>query len=192
MSETALAQPYMPVKAKLEDQNTPERILAPVRRIFGGEIDFDPCGNPTSIVGAKRQIWLQKWAEGRTWSGGVVLPPDVTVGDGLEVPWAGSTFVNPPYSARILTAFMRRAREAARRGVPTIMLTKVKLIKGWHENVRAAPAVCFIDGRLVFGGAGGECAPFDCALVLWTESRELVNRFALELDGKLGDVMFHR
>lgn len=224
MGEPAQAQPYMPTKAAVEDWTTPEEVLVPVRKVFGGSIDFDPCGNPMSIVRAKRQVWLPKWlgAKPATPPNLNALPPeifrspeakeqlarmldravnapliltreitlDVFVGDGLEVPWSGSTFVNPPYDAKTLAAFMARARAAAARGVPVIMLTKLKLTKGWHASVPAAPAVCFIDHRLTFGGGNGDSAPFDCALILWTQSRTLVNRFALEMEC-LGDVMHH-
>lgn len=212
MNELAQAQPYMPTKAAVEDWTTPEEVLVPVRKVFGGEIDFDPCGNPMSIVGAKRQVWLPKWLGIRVMKPSplppeptqeqidryinppVVLerakPPDVILGDGLFHGWSGSTFVNPPYDAKTLAAFMARARAAAARGVPVIMLTKLKLTKGWHASVPAAPAVCFIDHRLTFGGGNGDSAPFDCALILWTQSRTLVNRFALEMEC-LGDTMFH-
>jgi hypothetical protein len=189
----------MPTKAAVEDWTTPGEVLEPVHEIFGGHIDFDPCGNPASQVGAKKQVWLPKWTGYRPatedQSDECAAPPEgVVFGDGLDlgVPWSGSTFINPPYDAKTLGAFMARARREAERGVPSIMLTKIKLVKGWNEHVPAAPAVCFLGQRLVFGGGGGESAPFDCALILWTRSRELVHRFALELDGRFGDVMFHR
>jgi hypothetical protein len=186
------ARPYMPTKAAVEDWTTPLEVLEPVRRIFGGTIDFDPCGNPSSIVGAKRQVWLPKWCVLPEAPFFKVVPPDVIEGDGLELPWTGNTFINSPYDWRTLTAFMKRAREHADSGDSAILLTKVKTgLKGWQQHVPAAPAVCFIDGRLTFGGGGGESAPFDCALILWTRDRELVHRFAWYLDGKHGDVMFH-
>ncbi len=191
---------YMPTKAALEDQTTAEEELVLVRRIFGGGIDFDPCGNPNSIVGAERQVWLPKWRapydEPCQCAAGVCecprFPSSVIVGDGLEVKWNGSTFVNPPFNAKTLGRFLAKAVEAAHRGVPVIMLTKVKTgIRAWKPTAGQAAAIAFADHRLTYGGAGGESAPFDSCMVLFTQSRTLINRFALELEG-WGDVMFHR
>lgn len=202
--------PYMPTKAGTEDWCTPAEVLEPVRRVFGGHIDLDPCSNPHSIVCARRSVMLPKWREAyeRKAVGEVLTQrvlasigeaEEVIFADGLEVAWRGSTYVNPPYSAKPLGAFMAKASLEARRGVPTIMLTPSKTdLRAWQAHVPSAAAICFIKGRLDFivpGGTGSACgtsAPMATALVLWTTSRELVHRFALELDGKLGHVVFTR
>lgn len=185
---------YMPTKAAVEDWTTAEEELELVRRVFGGGIDFDPCGNPNSIVGAERQVWLPKWTvEGEGAAAQPrAIPATVIVGDGLEVKWNGSTFVNPPFNAATLVRFLAKALEASRRGVPVILLTKVKTgLRGWKPTAGEAAAIAFANHRLSFGGGGGESAPFDSCMVLFTQSRTLVNRFALELEA-WGDVMFHR
>jgi hypothetical protein len=63
--------------------NTPERILAPIRQFFGGEIDLDPCSNDTALTRAKVKY---------------VLPHH----NGLLLPWTtpgrvANVFINPPF-----------------------------------------------------------------------------------------------
>lgn len=192
MTEPAKALPYLPVKAKTEDWCTPPEILEAVRDVFEGRIDFDPCSNPYSVVGAQRRVMLPKWADSEAARG-----EDVVIGDGLEVPWAGYVFFNPPYSHVLLGRFMARAARTALGGAGHgIGLVPSKTdIGAWHESVPASAAVCFLKGRvkhLLPDGTQADPATFSQSLVLWTPSRELTHRFALRLDGKLGDVMFHR
>lgn len=181
---------YMPTKAAQEDWTTAEEELAIVRRVFGGGIDFDPCSNPMGIVGAEREVMLPKWNSG-TWDWAPGRRERVIFGDGLDVKWNGSTFVNPAYNAKALSLFLAKAAEESRRGVPVIVLTKVKTgIRGWRPAVQQAAAVAYADHRLTFGGGDGSNAPFDCCMVLFTQSRTLINRFALEFES-WGDVQFH-
>jgi hypothetical protein len=188
--------PYLPVKPKTEDWCTPPEILDPVRRIFGGTIDFDPCSNPHSIVGAKREVMLPTWNSG-TWDWAPGRRELVIFGDGLEVPWLGNAFFNPPYSPKPMGEFMRRALVyAPPRDTPcasSIGFVPSKTSgKAWQDSVPGAQAVCFLNRRvrhLMPDGSLGDGAPFHQALVLWTSSRELVHCFCLELDGRLGHVM---
>lgn len=53
---------------------TPQVVLSRVLRVFGGQIDTDPCTDPSNPVGASRFC---------------------TTG-GLESPWEGAVYVNPP------------------------------------------------------------------------------------------------
>lgn len=188
---------YMPTSAKTEDWGTPAELVGAVRTIFGGEIDVDPCSNPWSIVGARREVMLPAWRETveatRQQAAFHFAERLVTFGDGLVEPWAGNVYLNPPYNWRGLSAFMRRAAAYARFDTSSIMLAPSKTsLKGWQESVPRAAAVCFIDGRVEFrvpGTGETETAPFSSALILWTSSRELVHRFCWQLDGKLGHVM---
>ncbi len=69
------------------DWNTPEEILAPVRTLFGGSIDLDPCSNDGSIVGASVEYRLPE-------------------NDGLRDPWftegVRTVYVNPPFGAYLV------------------------------------------------------------------------------------------
>lgn len=62
------------------DWTTPQAILGPVREVFGGTIDLDPCSNEKPVVGAKLEYRLPNH-------------------DGLVEPWSGKIFVNPPYGS---------------------------------------------------------------------------------------------
>ncbi len=178
---------YLPRTAKSEDWTTPPHIIEAVLRAFGGGIDLDPCSNPDSIVPAATRIWLAKWAD---WyrEDHPDLPDGVEVGDGLLATWGGNVFVNPPYSSGALGAFMARAEGMVEvRGGSAIFLVPSKTdIRAWQKHVRGAAAVCFIDGRLTFGGAEAG-ATFPSALVLWTADWVMRHRFALEV-GHLGQV----
>lgn len=197
--------PYMPVKADTEDWNTPPELLEVVREVLG-DIDLDPCGNPWSRVGAKRQVWLPSWlepvepvaadeargikaVEGRP---AFEATPDVIVGDGSLVPWSGTVFFNPPYNGKGLSLFMGCAAGALQRDVPSIGLLPIKSEQpSWQSYVPHAAAVCFIKGRVKFLLPGGarNGATFPSCLVLWARSRELRHRFALRCDGRVGQVM---
>jgi hypothetical protein len=185
------ARPYMPTKAATEDWCTPPEIVEVVSRIFGGRIDLDPASNPWSVVGAEREVWLPKWAEGAP-----AVPGRVHVGDGIRTEWSGNVFTNPPYG-KGLDDFMDRSARCARgdEAGHVIMLGPSKTSRAcWQRAVPKAPAVCFIDGRVEYLLPNGERtnAPFHSALILWTKDRELVHRFSWYLDGKLGHVMSPR
>jgi hypothetical protein len=192
------ARPYMPTKAGTEDWCSPRSILDAVRPIFGGKIDLDPCSNPWSIVGAELEVWLPKWRDQHL-ATGRELPSRVVAGDGLEVPWVGNVYVNSPFDASTLGAFMDRARRAGEaEEASTILLSPSKTdIRAWHRSAPAAAAICFLEGRVDFivpgaSSAHGTSAPMPTALLLFTADRELVHRFAWYLDRKHGHVLFPR
>jgi hypothetical protein len=191
------AAPYMPTKAALEDWTTSEDELVLVREVFDGPVAFDPCGNPYSVVGATKQVWLPRWTveepetPERPGHPAFTPGPDVIVGDGLEVAWDGPSFVNPAFNAKTLGLFLEKAAAEARRGVPALLLTKVKTgIRAWKPFAGQAAAIAFADHRLTYGGGEGDTAPFDSCMLLFTDSRALVHRFAAVFEG-WGDVMFH-
>lgn len=182
---------YMP-EAKRDDQCSPPEIVDPVRLIFGGTIDLDPCSNPFSIVGAEREVMLPEWEAA---AGELMLPSRlarVTFGDGLVArPWKGNVYFNPVYAHEVLVPFMATAAAAAATGeAHCIMLSIVKTsLMGWQEHAPKAAAACFLKGRVSYLVPGEDKrvnAPFHSCLMLWTQSRELVHRFNFTLDGKLG------
>ena len=62
-----------------QDWGTPDKYIAAVKRVFGGEIDLDPCSNEHSLVGAGVEYRLPQH-------------------DGLKESWDFQRiFVNPPY-----------------------------------------------------------------------------------------------
>ncbi len=61
------------------DWGTPKHYVEAVRKVFGKQIDLDPCSNPWSVVNAKVE-YLPKYI------------------DGLNASWNYETiYVNPPY-----------------------------------------------------------------------------------------------
>jgi hypothetical protein len=176
-------------KAKTVDHGTPAEIWEVVQKAFGGPIDLDPCGNPCALLVAERTIWLPSCTS---------LLPDcfepggaVVLGDGLKEEWTGDVYVNPPYGYHELAAFMEKSVESAAAGASVIMLAPSKTgLKCWQRYVPKAKAVCFVNHRITFLGSK-DPALFDCALILWTEETDLVDRFHAELDPKVGQVMFN-
>ena len=140
---------------------TPPQYVDAVKRVFGGEIDLDPCSNPDSVVGAVREFRL----------------PDE---DGLAQEWNFRTiYVNPPYGAdrsRGTTIRDWLAKCAATRknyGAQIIALVPVATnTSHWKKHVfGVADAVCFLyDTRLRFlvnGNTDNKGAPMACAMVYW-------------------------
>lgn len=108
-----------------DDHCTPPEI---VERILAmGEIDLDPCSNPSSIVPARERVML----------------PD----NGLCVSWArrGLIFCNPPYSNPLPWAKKWLDADEA------LMLVSTQTGTAWGSLLLAtASAVCFFDHRLHF------------------------------------------
>jgi hypothetical protein len=143
-----------------KDWCTPPNIVASVRRVFGGEIDLDPCSNSYSLVGARVSYRL----------------PDQ---DGLVESWDFERiYVNPPYGSdksrgTRIAHWFARIGGAARRGSEVIALVPVATNTGhWKKQVYPlAGAVCFLyEPRVRFYIGGVEDpkgAPMSCAVIYW-------------------------
>lgn len=87
------------------DWRTPERILEPVRSLFKYGIHLDPCASSLKGIGAEVDYMLPA--------------------NGLEKPWDGTVFVNPPFGttwvkgSECLTPKEVKARIAAGKHEPT-------------------------------------------------------------------------
>lgn len=73
---TPLAMPMEPESYSSDEWTTPEWLTTAL-----GTFDLDPCSNPRSTVQARSTYSLEQGL------------------DGLSLPWTGSVFCNPPYSA---------------------------------------------------------------------------------------------
>ena len=140
---------------------TPPQYVAAVKRVFGGEIELDPCSNPESVVNAKCEFML----------------PEI---DGLAQEWNfPSIYVNPPYGAdrargtTIRDWFAKCVASRTEYGAQVIALVPVATnTTHWKKYVfGAADAVCFLyDTRLRFlvnGNTDNKGAPMACAMVYW-------------------------
>ncbi len=156
--------------SETKDWCTPPNLLNSVRKVFGGQIDLDPCSNRHSIVDARVQY---------------LLPAD----DGLQNSWDYQTiFVNPPYGSdrergtRIRHWFDRIA-QAAKAGAEVIALVPVATNTGhWKQFVYpVATAICFLyEPRVRFYIGGVEDpkgAPMSCAIIYYGQH---LGRFANE------------
>ena len=123
---------------------TPPQYIEAARRVMG-TIDLDPASNPVAqkIVGADR--FYTKYD------------------DGLTQPWAGTVWLNPPYSQPLIGLFVERlaAEFASGRVSSAIMLTHNYTDTAWfHAAEKGATLICFTRGRVKFiDDDGQECAP---------------------------------
>jgi len=155
---------YM-AKSKRSDTNTPPLVLELVRGVMD-EIDIDPCSNPGSITGARKEFWLQQYQEAY-----LALSEErknrVFVGNGLRAVWGGRAYVNPPFDH--LTRWVRKcAGEHEVRGSEIVLLSPARTDVRWfHEVVvPTATAVCLWKGRFTFLGEEYGC-PFPPMFTYW-------------------------
>lgn len=136
-------QGYMP-RAGRNDWRTPAAVVEVVRLALRGRIDLDPCAGRRGHGEAN------------------IRRPSC----GLEEPWAGRVFVNPPFDELDRWAAKCR-REHEGRGAEVILLLPARTDTAyWHEEIASATAVCFWRGRMRFEGAKSS-APFPTALAYW-------------------------
>ncbi len=72
--------------------------------------------------------------------------------DGLSIDWKYSNFVNPPYSNKLKTAFVKKAIEQYELGKRSVLLLPVSTSSVlWHDIIMPTkPEVIFIKGRVKF------------------------------------------
>jgi hypothetical protein len=118
--------------AKTETWLTPPYILEAL-----GEFDLDPCA-------AMCQPWQTAKQQFTEWD------------DGLNQPWRGRVWLNPPYGAK--TAWWLKRLAAHRNGIALIFArTETEM---FFEHVwSAADALFFFEGRLHFHFANGQRSP---------------------------------
>lgn len=135
---------YMP-RAGRRDWRTPADVVAIVRQALRGCIDLDPCAGPRTdhgVVNIRRPAC------------------------GLNQPWAGRVFVNPPFGDLDRWAPKCR-REHEEHGCEVVLLLPARTdTLYWQKEVATATAVCFWRGRLRFEGAKAS-APFPVVFAYW-------------------------
>lgn len=111
---------------------TPAAVYTRVRGVFGGAIDTDPC----SCASAQERIQAQRYY--------------TIADDGLDQPWEGNTFVNPPYGDEI-KPWIPRTVEAYESGEcrSIIMLVPGRTETDWFTPLLHYP-ICIVHGRLTF------------------------------------------
>lgn len=137
-----------------DEHDTPVQFFAPIADAIGG-FDLDPAASSTSDL-ADRNITKDE--------------------DGLSVPWHGDVWLNPPYSE--VGDWMAYARRQYEHGNAERIVALVFARTGtqwWHNHATTANAICFVEGRLTFGGAENS-APAPSAVLVWGEVPEGLRR----------------
>lgn len=170
------------LKCKTTIYITPEKILAPVRKYFGGQIPLDPAteeDNPTKALA---------YACGPSINGN-------SLGDGLKLAWSDydGTFVNPPYG-KGMKDWCAKIHEETVLGATILALLPCGARFGtryWQDHIfnSGLEATLFVRGRVQFlrpdGSPTQGSNPYDSQLLLLNGS---VERFA-ECFGHLGKVI---
>jgi phage N-6-adenine-methyltransferase len=135
---------------------TPQWLVDVIRDALGGQIDFDPCSNPLSVVGASFAMTAAE--------------------DGLSRPWPAMAriYCNPPYSDA--TPWAKACADAADSGSYVVGCFRVDASCGWwHSYIwERATAVCFPMRRVRFSpppGIEASSPDFAVALPFWSPAR---------------------
>lgn len=113
---------------------TPPEYIEAVTSVMGC-IDLDPASTPEAnvIVGATTFYTAQD--------------------NGLQQPWKGRVFMNPPYASELIPLFAEKMKRHAQDGDVTeaIVLVNNATETAWFNNlINVACAVCFPKGRIKF------------------------------------------
>lgn len=140
-------QPYMPVKAKTVEWETPDSIFGPLDSEF--RFTLDAAASDENYKCDKHFTKEQ---------------------DGLSQSWKGETvWLNPPYDVKSLSAFTEKVlHEAKTNNVTTVMLVPVKSDQQWFHDLwdlrGNVDKKCndwiefrWIRGRVSFVGAPNSC-----------------------------------
>jgi len=117
-----------------DDWMTPHDLINDLSNAMGG-IDTDPCAHQQSSIGDTNNYRLE---DGQ---------------NGLELPWDGVVFVNPPFSHK--KKWLKRAVEAIENGEAStvIVLTpdSTDVMSWWHEYIAPhSNVICFCEGRVSY------------------------------------------
>ena len=133
-----------------------------------GEIGLDPCWGPGSIVPSMNCYYVppryEVAADGKMKTVFVAHPGDQ---DGLDLPWAQYTFVNPPYAHPYLSRWLRKAQlEYERYSIEIMLLCPVRPHRKWWRDAYASRTrVAYLDPVRFLGAASA--APFPLCVFYW-------------------------
>jgi len=151
--------------ADSDEYGTSPPVIEPLKYAVGGQFDLDAatCEKITHIA---KQYYTKE-------------------DDGLESPWFGRVFINPPYSRQKKKWIAKAREEITKDSVEFIVF----LCRGdsstdwWHGLFEDASYVCFLDSRMKFVGAKSSARFPSHIFVLGDAPSKLLD----ELDG-LGSV----
>lgn len=130
---------------KNDEWLTPENIVRPL-----GRFDLDPCAPANA-----RQVL--PWSD--CVDHFVGLP-----GNGLNCPWTGRVWLNPPFNRNERPKWMERMAE---HGNGVMLIPAATETAAFQQHVwQRASAICFLKGRPHFHYVDGRRAPFNCGTAI--------------------------
>jgi ParB family chromosome partitioning protein len=119
---------------------TPPRFTDAAHRVMG-DIDLDPasCAFANQFVKAKRYYSIED--------------------DGLEQPWEGRVWMNPPYSGDLVPRFINKLVEHVRSGDITeacILVNNATETAWFQTALSVVTCMCLVKGRIKFFSVDGE------------------------------------
>ena len=122
---------------------TPQEFFDEQNALYG-PFDLDVCADGSNAKGA---IYFDKEK------------------DGLNQPWVGKCWMNPPYGKEI-GKWMEKAYNSAGNGTVVVCLVPSRTDTKWWHDFAMKGQIKFIRGRLKFGGSKNT-APFPSAVVVF-------------------------
>lgn len=150
----------------------------PIIDALGGwqEFDLDPCAAPLP------RPWFTAWQMNSE-----------SDGDGLAFDWFGRVFLNPPYTANAIEAWLRKLAD---HGQGTALIFARTETEPFRRQVwERAHGLLFLHGRIFFHEADGTRARFNggAPSVLCAYGQDDLDRLAAsDLDGALVPLRFAR
>lgn len=126
---------------------TPKELFNFLNTIFKFEIDVAACERD-----AKCEKWLGRGSEINE--------------NAFEEEWTGTVWLNPPYGRGIGKWIEKAYKSSIENDATVVCLLPARTDTKWFEYVYKAPFVCFIKGRLKFGGSETS-APFPSCIAVF-------------------------
>jgi len=147
------SRPHVHVSANSGENEwyTPSAFIDAAKSVMGG-IDLDPA---SSLI-----------ANERVGASSIYTKED----NGLEQPWEGRVWMNPPYAQPLIAQFAERLCGAYRRGVTdaVVLVNNASDTRWWQGFAAHCDAICCIKGRVKFlDPDGNEGAPLQGQTVFY-------------------------
>jgi hypothetical protein len=147
-----ISDPHVANNSGENEWYTPPEYVEPARWVMGA-IDLDPASSKVAneIIQAEKFYSLED--------------------DGLEQPWRGRVWLNPPYAGELVGRFAEKLAKHVDNGDVTaaVVLVNNATETDWFRTViRRASAICFPDKRVKFLSPEGELgAPLQGQAILY-------------------------